>query len=279
MDPFIGGSLIMAGSSLLGGLMGQSSQKKALSAQMALADRQMEMQKQFAQQGIRWRVEDAQKAGIHPLYALGAQPQSFSPVSISADGSSPMGDALSSMGQDIGRAMMAKQTAGERFNAQVERLKLENMELNNDLLRSQIARNYGVSLPPPMPNVITEPLAPPEAVGSIMSQAAGTELVPVELNMSTPGQPAKQAGAVNDYAFTYTADGGLTLTPSKDVKELVEDDFVQQLLWSLRNQVVPHFSEEARGQRQPSRKEFPLPEGYEWVTEWPYTTWYPKKVW
>ena len=39
-------------------------------------------QKEFAQNGIRWKVEDAKAAGIHPLFALGAQGATFSPISV-----------------------------------------------------------------------------------------------------------------------------------------------------------------------------------------------------
>jgi hypothetical protein len=35
-----------------------------------------QMQYDFAQKGIQWKVKDAKKAGIHPLYAMGASTQS-----------------------------------------------------------------------------------------------------------------------------------------------------------------------------------------------------------
>lgn len=278
MDPYITGSAIMAGSNLLGGLFGERGASSRNDASLAFAREQMAAQKEFAQQGIRWRVEDAKAAGIHPLYAMGAQVTPYSSVSWSPESPSyGMGQAMSDMGQNISRAMQAKMTGAERVEDNIKKLQLKNMELQNDLLESQIFRNYGGSLPPPMPSIITEPLAPPEAMSSALSNIPGTKVEPVELSASTAGQPSKQAGAVNDWTYARTADGGLTLTPSKDVKELTEDNLVQELLWSLRNQIIPHFSEEARMHRAPSKKEFPLPDGYDWVSEWPYTTWYPKK--
>lgn len=279
MDPFVTGSLIMGGSSLLGGLLGESGANDRSAASLAFAREQMAAQKEFAQQGIRWRVEDAKAAGIHPLYAMGAQVTPFSSVSFSPEQPSyGMAQAAADMGQNIGRAVQAKQTGGERIADNIQALQVRNMQLQNDLLESQIFRNYGNSLPPPMPGYTVEPLAPPEAISSAIGNLPGTKVEPVEMNASTPGIPSKQAGAVNDWTFTKTADGGLTLTPSKDVKELTEDNLIQEVLWSLRNQVVPHFSQEARANRQPSLKEFPLPPGYVWDTSWPYTTWYPKKV-
>lgn len=41
-----------------------------------------DLQKTFAKMGVQWRVNDAKKAGIHPLAALGAQTFSGSPISV-----------------------------------------------------------------------------------------------------------------------------------------------------------------------------------------------------
>lgn len=59
-------------------------------------------QKQFAQQGIQWRVADAKAAGLHPLAAIGAQTGSFTPVIQPEAG---VADGLASAGQSIGRAV------------------------------------------------------------------------------------------------------------------------------------------------------------------------------
>jgi len=69
---------------------------------------QIKAQKQFAKKGIQWRVNDAKKAGLHPLYALGAQVPAFSPV-MDATGSH-----LAQMGQDITRARKATLTPHEQ---------------------------------------------------------------------------------------------------------------------------------------------------------------------
>ena len=50
--------------------------------QQAELDRQL--QKEFAQHGVRWRVEDAKAAGIHPLAALGMSPNQATPVHVGA---------------------------------------------------------------------------------------------------------------------------------------------------------------------------------------------------
>lgn len=102
-------------------------------------------QKEFAQKGIQWRVEDAQKAGIHPLAALGANTTNFSPVTVGSD--------FSGIGQDVSRAMNATRTTGQRHDAvskSVEDLKITNMGLQNELLQAQI-KKINASINPAMP--------------------------------------------------------------------------------------------------------------------------------
>jgi hypothetical protein len=70
--PFLSGGLLpglkIAGD-ILGGRKDRQSVRDTNSANIA-------MQKEFAQQGIGWKVADAKKAGIHPLFALGASTHS-----------------------------------------------------------------------------------------------------------------------------------------------------------------------------------------------------------
>lgn len=116
----IGGALISGGSSLLGGLFSSKSNLKATKAQIAA-------QKEFAQHGVSWRVADAKQAGLHPLYALGAQTPSFTPMVIPDS----MGPAISEAGQAIGRAVA--QTGPQAMSA------LD--QANLALLKSQLAES------------------------------------------------------------------------------------------------------------------------------------------
>lgn len=65
-----------------------------------------ERQKEFAQNAIQWRVADARKAGLHPLYALQGGGASYSPGAVQAFGYDPgptlsLGRSLSSIGSGI----------------------------------------------------------------------------------------------------------------------------------------------------------------------------------
>lgn len=105
-------------------------------AQQAAMDRKLQMD--FAQHGIKWKVDDALESGVHPLFALGASTHSYSNTAFSPEvrPTPRFGD----MGQDVGRAIHATSTAQERAtSAASAALALERGKLENDLLRTQIA--------------------------------------------------------------------------------------------------------------------------------------------
>lgn len=150
-------ALIGAGASLLGNLLNKGSQDSYNAQQMQLAQQNIQLQKDFAQHGIQWKVEDAKAAGLHPLAALGAQTSSFSPVSVG--GEAPKMD-FSSMGQDLSRAAKAMAGAQAREavdEAQARKLGLEKASLENDILRAELASKVNTTgrasgqLGPPMP--------------------------------------------------------------------------------------------------------------------------------
>lgn len=139
---------IAVGGNIIGGLFGADQQRK-----------NREFQEQMANTSVQRRVADAKAAGVHPLAALGAT--TFTPA-VSAF--SPMGDALQKSGQDISRAMMAGQSsegqaATKLYTEQFASLQLENMKLQNDALRSRIARlnQPGGAAPPGIPGGSTSP--------------------------------------------------------------------------------------------------------------------------
>lgn len=148
-------ALIAAGASLLGGLMNKSSNDDNNAAAAANAERNIAMQKEFAQSGIQWKVEDAKKAGVHPLYAIGAQGASFSPVSYAGSADTSMGSAIASSGQDISRAMQATQDKDGRvsaFDKTVQDLTIQKMGLENGILASQLAKQRA-QIGPAMPSL------------------------------------------------------------------------------------------------------------------------------
>jgi len=129
------GPLLGLAGSVISGIMGNRQ-----------AERQMDAQKEFAQEGIRWKVADAKAAGIHPLAGLGTPPFNFSPIPV---GTPDFGASLSEMGANIDRSVMAQKTAPQRASIASQALGLERGKLENDLLKVQLVKATR-ELPPPM---------------------------------------------------------------------------------------------------------------------------------
>lgn len=84
-------------------------------------------QKEFAQNSIQWRVQDAQKAGIHPLYAMGNSP-GYTPVSSMDTGA--LGNAVANAGNAFA------QTMGQ---LQMQNAYLQNAKLAQDVQSAETA--------------------------------------------------------------------------------------------------------------------------------------------
>lgn len=165
------------------------------------ADKQADLQMEFAKNGIRWKVKDAIKSGIHPLYALGAQTTSYQPVSVG-------GTDFANAGQNIGSAIHAMTTPKEKsdgFHKTVQGLTLEKMGLENEVLRSQLRLIDQPGRGPGMPGP-----ALIDGQGSTSGKvyhAGGTGGLSIEVNpANTPAQkiedqyseiPANVAGTLN----------------------------------------------------------------------------------
>lgn len=83
-------SIISGIGSIVGGFFGKSAQ-----------DKQMDMQKEYAQNRVQWTAQDARKAGIHPLAALGgAGAPSYQPI-----GGNPIGQGIAAGAAAIGKGV------------------------------------------------------------------------------------------------------------------------------------------------------------------------------
>lgn len=123
-----GGDLISGGTALLGGFLGDKSAKD----QARLAKDQFNQQMDHS---IRRRVEDAKRAGIHPLYALGASVGSSPTIMAGQSGSgSSIGDAVASIGANFASNREARQA-----NAQAARL--AELKMHMDARESQARIN------------------------------------------------------------------------------------------------------------------------------------------
>lgn len=206
-------ALASLGSSLFGG-SGSSSKRWTNHWNQV----QMNWARDQATKSIQWRVADAKKAGVHPLFALGANtPMSSPSFMVGSDGGSDgysLGNSLASLGQELTRSVNSTASDEDRFSQKMSALSLERGELENTLLRSQIAK-MNASLPPAMPSF------------SPMSESEFYRM---------PG-----AALPSTQKFSQ-ADGSVVEWPSNAAKQAVEDSMYE---WEhmYRNRVLPAASD------------------------------------
>lgn len=241
------GSIVSAVGSIAGGILGANSAQN-------VAGMNYKAQKEFAQNGIRWKVEDAKRAGIHPLYALGASTQGYSP-SGGYTGDYGIADAAAHFGQGYERAQQAKMTKEERDKQDVrdaiqDMAALEDLNQKrrmNDaqirLANSEIFRNFALStnalrqtgLPPAMPGGLGGVIA-----GQGNSYATGQTTPEISsVVTSEKGTPSVQAGSPPDVRFYRTLSGGRAPLPTEDAGDAMDAALGAGLQWSFRNNLVP----------------------------------------
>ncbi len=217
------------------------SQSEAAVARNFSAD----LARDFAQSGIRWRVEDAKRAGIHPLAAIGA-PTSSPGVSVGGSGvSAPQGSTVGLPGQNLSRARRATMSNAGRQSERMTELQLERAGLENEYLRSRIATEVA-QLGPGLP------------VEDVSQRR-------------TPGhveRKSQEPGSVTSSGWLRTGDGGLQKVPSLDAKERIEDQTVPEAAWALSNTAQDYLG---RGTPPPNSMK---PKGTTWVFSRSSNTWY-----
>lgn len=229
------GSIIGGIGSLLGGLFGSSSQEKA-------NEENIKYQREFAQNGIQWRVADANKAGIHPLYALGANTVSFAPSSV---GSNALGEGIANASQEIGRAITAQGTKADRaIQATMAKLALQRAGLENELLATQIRKIEAPGTPPALPSPANRYLVDGQGQTLVSgpSSAVSSNLVvdqPLERVTGDPNLLSAEPGAVTDQGWIKTPRGYATV-PSMDAKNRIEDS-LYELDHYARNGLLPRI--------------------------------------
>lgn len=251
------GELISAGASLAGGLLGSNA-----------ADKQARLQKQFAKKGIQWKVADAKAAGIHPLYALGANTISYQPQSVGGG----LESALPQMGQDIGRAIDQNQSQSGKASTflatQFAQQQLEGVKLDNDIKRARLASDIAKMGPTLVQPGTPDPMMPPRLVdgqgNSAFVDPKDAFKLEKRITASSPYDPtgATEGGVLPEVMFTKTKSGWAVNIP-QHLQEAYENDWWGKQQWNLRNRVYP-FYPDMYGPNQFYNPPFPAPAGKRW---------------
>lgn len=194
----LGAAAIGAGGSLIGGAIDNRAAKKARKQEIAL-------QKEFAQNQIQWKVQDAKKAGLHPLFALGGG-AGVSPQITT--GQSGMGSAVRDAVDTVARAQEAQAMTPEREAA----LRSVNASADRDeaeaaLHRSRIALEMFNSMfsGGSMTNRMVEAAA--RGAGSSGKKVVKTPVEIPHAKGDAPGTVAGETPLFKDYVVGRKADG------------------------------------------------------------------------
>lgn len=222
------GSIIGAGASLLGVNKNSKATSDANAANMAFAREQLEYQKELAKNQIQWKVEDAKKAGLHPLAGLGVSPSSFSPVSGGVVPNTQDYSYLQQMGQDIDRSILQAKTKEEQKNAlrlqeQSIALDLRGKDLNNQILEAELASRRAR---------LAQMMGPPNPATAGLSRKKYA--IPGQSDARMPDKKGSVPAGDPMYAFQETTEPGVfTMQPGSDWAQLFEDKGMIPELWPL----------------------------------------------
>lgn len=206
----------------------------------------MEMQKEFAQNGIQWKVQDAKKAGIHPAVALGAQTYQASPSSVAPDVGSGVAGAFKHFGSAIDSFIEDK---SEERKLQLEALKLDNQAKMLEIEKSKKGSNDSITSLNPASFI------PVASVGGVD-------------NNSSPGSSSSSGSiygvddkVLSDITIDKNMDGSFSTNYSKDRQDLYSESFSDRFAWFMRNNFSVDEKDIARDIEN-IRREVKVPKGY-----------------
>lgn len=192
------GSLLGGVGDILGAFGVGRSGGPDIGAQQQFSMQQLQMQEQFqremAQNSISWRVDDAKRAGISPLAALGAPTfsptVSVPPVDYSGGGSNDVVGHLSRAGANIGDALSKTFTNSDKadllYKTTVQQQQIKSNDLDIAIKGAQFARLNRMLQTPSAPNVSPES-------GGLAGQGM-VKVVPDKQISAQSGRPDVTAG-------------------------------------------------------------------------------------
>lgn len=229
-------------SNVISGVLGLGGSLLGTRSASNQAEANTAFQKEFAQQGIRWRVADAKAAGINPLVALGSPPVSYQPQSVG------YGDyGLGAFGQSLSRAVSAMKTKEERqqeindrnHKVQMDWYQEKIAQKNLGLLSlEEIAKQRELLNQPGMPAVNSA------GVISGLPGQTGVNNVPAERIVS--GSLGVEAGAQPMQKMSIDSEGRIYFPLGKAVEESLENDFFEKYKY-LGNRAKDAFFNVGRG--------------------------------
>lgn len=194
-------------SGVLGGLGGLAGGMMTNQFNSKEAQKDRDFQKEVYQNQIQWKSEDARKAGLHPLAAIGTGSYSASPSSIP---SSDFSSSLGKLGEGIGDAFTAYMTKDQIAEQAARNEYWDNRtkENQNRLLSAQTEYYASMAME-----------AARRSLSYTTPTLSGSEVMPGQVD-----SPSKFMGVVNKFDWTRNPDGSFgDPIPSGDYKQAYED--------------------------------------------------------
>lgn len=205
------GAAIGAVGGLAGGLLSSSSNKN-------MVQKQLDLQRDLALNSISYKVADAKRAGIHPLYALGAPSMGISPIAIEDKLGPALADASQNIGSTISKMQRQDATTMDQLNMQLLKSQIAESDARRGLLDSEAARNRQ--------SLISHGPAPemevPES-GQVPIRGAGLiKTKPAEVVSGKIGWPEASAG-INPYYEEREIGNGLKMMVPRGEGDSIEE--------------------------------------------------------
>lgn len=186
--------------------------------QRKIAAENRALQREFAQNSIQWRVADAKKAGIHPLYSLGANTPTYTPQSMDSFGYSQISQGVRDISNSVSAYNVAKnqRLQNELLESQIQAQQLSNKALKDSLkdsLKSQHSRHM-------------EQIAP--AIADVPTKKNSKNSLPYGRSEVKSESSYQKVPSDNPY-------GKVTLIPDKDAMDWYSEGLLNQFQWHMRN--------------------------------------------
>ena len=111
------------------GILDHNQNAKNRALQERINRQNYEAQKEFYQNSIQWRKQDAIKAGINPIYALGGTSANFTPSFTASQETAPQ---VAGIGTSLGNALIAYQQYKQQQQLQNKQLESMDASINKD---------------------------------------------------------------------------------------------------------------------------------------------------
>lgn len=246
----VGGLLGGPAGAIAGASIGNAyDSSRATGKQNALAQKQYDqniaLQKEFAQNSMQWRVDDAKKAGLHPMAALGIQGSSFTPlqtIGYAQDNSaSNLMNAISDMGQSVNYASTKakdnqQQQVAVRLAQEGVELQNEGLRLDNEYKRWQLlqAMETGTS------QALRSPAAP---------STSENRLIPGQGDSPAPVRKADTVDTgESKYQFIRQPNGSYIIAPGNDWSQIYEDKGIVLEGWPIARTMFADYAGRASGE-------------------------------